>query len=144
MTEPRNIIRNWEHFRAFTFTSWVNHKDLNQTTHLKTSKLTYPATSNDCAFCNLVFDCGPGPDLLKEELFGNVAAVKINKCWIILILQRWETFPYLQKLKRIVIKSVAKLFCLPSHPGLKKRVIPFLLPKMSLDLLVPTQSHLPK
>lgn len=43
------------------------------------NKHTYLATSNDCAFCNLVFNCDPGPDLLKEELFGNVAAVKINK-----------------------------------------------------------------
>lgn len=58
------------------------------------NKHTYLATSNDCAFCNLVFNCDPGPDLLKEELFGNVAAVKINKWWIILILQRKETFSY--------------------------------------------------
>lgn len=42
------------------------------------TKQAYLATSNDCAFCNLVFNCDPGPDLLKEELFGNVAAVKRN------------------------------------------------------------------
>jgi hypothetical protein len=41
-------------------------------------KQAYLATSNDCAFCNLVFNCDPGPDLLKEELFGNVAAVEIS------------------------------------------------------------------
>lgn len=41
------------------------------------NKHSYLATSNDCAFCNLVFNWDPGPDLLKDELFGNVAAVNI-------------------------------------------------------------------
>lgn len=59
---------------------------------------------------------------------------------------KMRKFPYLQKLKCTAIESVAKLFCLPSHPGFKERVVPtlppVLLPKMFPDLLVLIQSPL--